>query len=271
MKIIYLIILVLPVLGCATYQSVTFKTIPEGADIYINGIPRGKAPISAKLVTDAAFTDFSYRKHTVVAKLDGYEDETITLQSPSYWLSDTKPFPNIIEIKFRKRVNHASIFESRINISGDISSNKREDVVKTTPDKAKLLRIAVLSLKPTTKSSIEEGFGDVVTEMLVTALAKTGRFEVLERVQIKQILIERNFIETDVVAGESAIKLGKVLQVNYLIIGSVAKIQNLIEVDVRFVDTDTGKVFLAENVSSQSMGDLRNAINRLTNKITASQ
>jgi|GEM_PF-1167319 len=271
MRIFIIFSLLFILFGCATYQSVTFNTIPEGADIYVNGIPKGKAPVSVKLVTDAAFTEFSYRKHTIVGKLDGFEDEIIILQSPSVWWSDTKPFPNTIEIKFKKKIVQDNRFEPRINIPGDSSIYIREDIIRVPSGKTKLLRIAVLSLKSTTKSSIEEGFGDVVTEMLVTGLTKTGRFEVLERVQIKQILNERNFIEADVVAGESAIKLGKVLQVNYLVIGSVAKIQNLIEVDVRFVDTDTGKVFLAENVSSPSMGDLRNAINRLTNKITADQ
>ena len=62
--------------------------------------------------------------------------------------------------------------------------------------------------------------------------------------------------------------VGRMLKVKYLVIGSVARIQNLTEVDVRFVDTETGKALLAENVSCQSLGDLRNSINRLVNKVS---
>lgn len=131
-------------------------------------------------------------------------------------------------------------------------------------------RIAVLSLKPNTRVAAEEGYGDVVSDMLITGLTKTGRFEVLERSQIKHVLNEKQFNETDVVAGESAINVGQILKVKYLVIGSVAKLGNLTEVDIRFVDTENGKVLLAENVSCQSLGDLRNAINSLVNKVTAS-
>jgi len=144
-----------------------------------------------------------------------------------------------------------------------------EDVRRDTLNDKVRQRIAVLSLKPTTKAAAEEGYGDMVSEMLITGLIKTGRYEVLERSQIKQILNERQFSETDVVTGESAMNVGRMLKVKYLVIGSVARIQNLTEVDVRFVDTETGKALLAENVSCQSLGDLRNSINRLVNKVSA--
>jgi TolB-like protein len=154
-------------------------------------------------------------------------------------------------------------------ISGiDSIAASSEDVGRAILDDKVRQRIAVLSLKPTTKAAAEEGYGDTVSEMLITGLIKTGRYEVLERSQIKQILNERQFSETDVVAGESAMNVGRMLKVKYLVIGSVARIQNLTEVDVRFVDTETGKALLAENVSCQSLGDLRNAINRLVNKIS---
>ncbi len=143
-----------------------------------------------------------------------------------------------------------------------------EDIKQTSIDTTMRQRIAVLSLKPTTKAAAEEGYGDMVSEMLITGLIKTGRYEVLERSQIKQILNERQFSEADVVVGESAVNVGKMLKVKYLVIGSVAKIQNYTEVDVRFIDTETGKALLAENASCQSMGDLRNSINHLINKIS---
>lgn len=154
-------------------------------------------------------------------------------------------------------------------ISGiDSIAGSSEDVGRASLDDKMRQRIAVLSLKPTTKAAAEEGYGDMVSEMLITGLIKTGRYEVLERSQIKQILNERQFSEADVVAGESAVNVGRMLKVKYLVIGSVARIQNLTEVDVRFVDTETGKALIAENVSCQSLGDLRNSINRLVNKIS---
>lgn len=104
LKASVLLVLTLSVLssGCISYQMVRFETIPEKADIYVNGIPQGKTPVTVKLLTDAAGTDFSHRRHSIVARIDGYEDEKLVLQSPSYFLSNTKPFPETITLKLRK-------------------------------------------------------------------------------------------------------------------------------------------------------------------------
>jgi hypothetical protein len=88
-------------IGC-TYQMVRFETVPEKADVSVNGIPLGAAPVTAKLVTDGFATDFSYRRHIIVARKDCYEDEQLILQSPSIFFSDTRPFPSTIAIRLRR-------------------------------------------------------------------------------------------------------------------------------------------------------------------------
>jgi hypothetical protein len=98
-----LLALALPVLsfGCAVaHQTVRFETIPDKADLYINGIPQGKAPVTANLVTDA-FANIG-QTHAIVAKMDGYEDKKLVLESPSRWFNNTKPFPETITLKLRK-------------------------------------------------------------------------------------------------------------------------------------------------------------------------
>jgi S1-C subfamily serine protease len=97
------LILVFSVLsfGC-THQMVRFETIPDKADLYVNGIPQGKTPVAVKLVTDAFATDYSYRRHTIIAKMEGYQDETLVLQSPSSFWNNTKPFPDTITLKLKK-------------------------------------------------------------------------------------------------------------------------------------------------------------------------
>ncbi|MCX5821629.1 MAG: hypothetical protein NT047_17235, partial [Deltaproteobacteria bacterium] len=76
-----LFILLIALTGCA-YQSVTFKSIPEKADIHIDGIPQGKAPVKVSLSTDR-FAGCPDCRHTITAKLDGYQDEVLVMQSPS--------------------------------------------------------------------------------------------------------------------------------------------------------------------------------------------
>lgn len=105
-KTFFIILVLFSLVGCATHQKVTIKTDPPGADIYVSGIPQGKSPVTVKLLTDAAFTTYEDRKHIIIAKKPGYEDEILTLQSPSVWLSDTKPFPESITLTLKNEVRN---------------------------------------------------------------------------------------------------------------------------------------------------------------------
>jgi len=87
--------------GC-TYQTVRFNTIPEQADIYVNGIPHGKSPVTAKLLTDAFNADSLSKTHIIIAKMDGYTDEVLILRSSSAFWNNPKPFPDTITLKLRK-------------------------------------------------------------------------------------------------------------------------------------------------------------------------
>jgi len=99
-----LLVLALSVLlvGCTT-QMVRFETIPDKADIYINGIPQGKAPVTAKLVTDSFLgLDPAQQKFMIVAKMDGYEDKQLDLVSHSFIYNDPEPFPGTIKLRLRR-------------------------------------------------------------------------------------------------------------------------------------------------------------------------
>jgi hypothetical protein len=63
-KLITFVCFVIICSGCA-YQSVTFKSIPEKADIYVNGIPQGKAPATVSLLTDRFAASEQDTRHTI--------------------------------------------------------------------------------------------------------------------------------------------------------------------------------------------------------------
>jgi hypothetical protein len=96
--------LALPVLsfGCAA-QTVRFQTLPDKVDLYINEIPQGKTPVTAELVVDSFLNLHpAHKKYTIVAKMDGYEDKKLVLESSSYCFSNTKPFPEKITLRLRR-------------------------------------------------------------------------------------------------------------------------------------------------------------------------
>lgn len=109
--------------------------------------------------------------------------------------------------------------------------------------------------------------GEGVADMLVTALVKSNKFSVIERQELEKVLEEQKLGESGLVTAETAPKLGKLLGVELLVVGSVSEfgtkesqvsgglsfISGGVKtktaravVDVRLVNTVTGEIVAAE-------------------------
>ncbi|MCD6460512.1 HEAT repeat domain-containing protein [bacterium] len=130
-------------------------------------------------------------------------------------------------------------------------------------------KIAILPFRDTAVARSTTGYGEAVSEMITTAFIKTNIFEVIERAQIKKILTEQEFSISGSVDADTAIELGRILGVKYLVIGSVAHLGSLFEIDVRMIETKSGKGIIAENSSSNGEFNLRNTVNSITDNLSA--
>jgi len=109
--------------------------------------------------------------------------------------------------------------------------------------------------------------GEGVSDMLVTALVKTGKFQVMERSDLDKVIAEQQLGESGVLTPETAPKAGKILGVEMIVVGSVSEfgvsereisggIANIgggvtrkvarAAVDLRLVNTTTGEIVAAE-------------------------
>src|SRR5215831_9102776 len=68
--------------------------------------------------------------------------------------------------------------------------------------------------------------GKGVTDLLVTYLVKDGTYSVIERKALDKILAEQNFSQSDRANPASAAKLGKLLGVDAIIVGSITEFGN---------------------------------------------
>ncbi|MDI6809754.1 MAG: CsgG/HfaB family protein [Candidatus Eisenbacteria bacterium] len=115
--------------------------------------------------------------------------------------------------------------------------------------------------------------GDGMADMLTTALVKSGKYRVIERQQIEDVVLKEQALgQTGVITSESAAKIGKMLGVELAIVGSVTefghkesekggrmggiglggkKMSATVAVDVRFINTTTGEILQAESVRKE--------------------
>ena len=144
-----------------------------------------------------------------------------------------------------------------------LDDNSLEPVLGSIP----VEKIAILPFKDTAVGGSTTGYGEAVSEMITTSFISTKIFEVIERAQIKKILEEQQFSISGSVDSDTAIELGRLLGVKYLVIGSVAHLGHIFEIDVRMIQTDSGKGVIAESATSNGEINLRNTVNTITDKL----
>lgn len=116
--------------------------------------------------------------------------------------------------------------------------------------------------------------GDGMSEMLTTTLVKSGRYIVIERAQMDKILQEQGLAMSGAVNPQTAAQAGKILGVELAIMGAVTefgykkvstggalkkigiggalgKRSATVAVDVRFVNTSTAEILMAESVRKE--------------------
>jgi curli biogenesis system outer membrane secretion channel CsgG len=109
--------------------------------------------------------------------------------------------------------------------------------------------------------------GEGVADMLVTALVKSNKFFVLERQELEKVLGEQKLGESGLVTAETAPKLGKLLGVELLVVGSVS------EFGTKESQVSGGISFLGGGIkrkTSRAVVDIR-LLNTVTGEIVAAE
>src|ERR1700682_5971269 len=103
-------------------------------------------------------------------------------------------------------------------------------LVIASPCLAQKKRVAVLNCEyGTVRSSTQAIFGtdqDVgkgISDMLVQKLVEDGKYSVIERNALDKVMGEQNFANSDRADSSTAAKIGKVLGVDVMIIGSITQ------------------------------------------------
>jgi len=131
----------------------------------------------------------------------------------------------------------------------------------------KKTKIAVLDFELQGEGYETKDMGSIVAGWFITALVKEGRFDVVERALLNKILDEQKMGLSGIIDESSASQLGKVLGVKIIISGSVMKLQDVLEVNARIIDVETGSIIAAENVKSTASTSLQSLIVRMSDKI----
>lgn len=130
-------------------------------------------------------------------------------------------------------------------------------------DKKTANRIAVLNFSA---NNTDEGIARIVRNVAEVNFFKDGSFDILEQTQMDIILKERKQQLTECRDERCAASLGKLLNANYVIIGSVDRLDTF-TVTIKVVDVKTGRIIINESREAKEVADLKPASVELTRKV----
>ena len=109
---------------------------------------------------------------------------------------------------------------------------------KTAPRR----RVAVLGFKNLRNDENTDWVGAVTAETLTTKLAEVRALSVIRRDEIQKVVRDRNLPATVLVDLEAAVKIGRILGAQSVVVGSFAAEWGQVRLDTRIVDVGTGQV-----------------------------
>jgi curli biogenesis system outer membrane secretion channel CsgG len=128
-------------------------------------------------------------------------------------------------------MRHAALVLSLIGVVA--SSAIADQSTGSQPSPARRIRVAVLDFDYATVhsnaaaifgSNVDVGRG--VTDLLVTYLVKDGSYSVVERKALAAVMAEQNFSNSDRADPSTAARIGKMLGVDAIIVGSITQFGN---------------------------------------------
>jgi len=105
------------------------------------------------------------------------------------------------------------------------------------PARAEKMLIAVIDLEAKGVSKIVSG---AVTDIIRSEMVKTGLFTVVERTQMAEILKEQGFQMTGCTDESCAVKMGKLLSAQKILVGEINRVGEALMITVRIVDVEKG-------------------------------
>lgn len=102
-----------------------------------------------------------------------------------------------------------------------------------------------------------------VTDFIRTELVRAKRFKVLDRNNMAMVLEEQKFQLSGCTTQDCAIKMGKILNVQKMVIGNLTKLAEVYFITASIIDIETGEIVLSERIKAPTAGELADASEEL--------
>lgn len=96
-------------------------------------------------------------------------------------------------------------------------------------------------------AGVEKSTASIISDRLRSELFNTGKFIVIERNQMEEILKEQGFQQTGCTNNDCAVEMGQLLGVKYMFAGKIGKVGKTYALSLRMIDVQTGAILATSN------------------------
>lgn len=127
--------------------------------------------------------------------------------------------------------------------------------------------LAVLDLRP--GSGIETGEADSLSETLRVELFKTGRFQIVEREEMRRILTEKKARLSGLTGTGFVSEAGRLVSARHMVAGSATKLGRRYYLTLRLIHTGSGKIEWADSYRAGEPEELADGAGVLAGRLAA--
>ncbi len=109
-------------------------------------------------------------------------------------------------------------------------------------------RIYIAALDMEMTAGVAESYRQVLSDRLRSELFSTGRFTVVERNAMEDILSEQGFQMSGCTSDQCAVEAGRLLGVERIIAGSIGMVGQTYSINIRMIDVESGVILNTRNV-----------------------
>lgn len=121
-------------------------------------------------------------------------------------------------------------------------------------------RIAVVDLESQGAKAKSEELGKIAAQWLATAFVNQGRFDVIERQALEEIIEEQQLGTAGVIDVATAAQLGRVLGATYIVTGAVLSHRQGIDLNVKIIDTESAAIKVADRLAATDVAAMSKKI-----------
>lgn len=137
-----------------------------------------------------------------------------------------------------------------------------------TPANGVRPHLAVFAFDEVNPSPPAPGWGASLAEMLTTALINAGHYRIIERQQLEKVLEEQALGQSGALDSETAVVVGKLMNLDAIVVGSISSLTNAVEADARILNVETGEAIAATHSRAASADELRQLAEALAKDIS---